>query len=106
MIFSSRVICWFSFHQILVKHGADVNAGINDRSPLHYAVQSEAADCVEELLKSGARADTPQVSCVASTCFILKRTTSRLKGSKNNALHKSILLRFYLSVRDYYLCFG
>lgn len=47
--------------KILIQKGAEVNAGITNRSPLHYAVQSLAADCVRELLEAGAIPNTPQV---------------------------------------------
>ncbi|PSN45985.1 Transient receptor potential channel pyrexia [Blattella germanica] len=45
----------------ILKAGADINAGLSGRSSLHYAVQSNAIDCVRELLKSGACPNTPQV---------------------------------------------
>lgn len=35
--------------------------GITGKSPLHYAVQSEAVDCVKALLEAGAIPNTPQV---------------------------------------------
>lgn len=47
--------------RLLLKAGADVNAGLAGRSALHYAVQSTAIDCVRELLKAGANPNTPQV---------------------------------------------
>ncbi|XP_075982691.1 transient receptor potential channel pyrexia isoform X2 [Anticarsia gemmatalis] len=47
--------------KVLIYFGADVNAGLSDRSPLHYAVLSHAPDVVKELLESGASPDTPQV---------------------------------------------
>lgn len=47
--------------KLLIEAEADVNAGLTIRSPLHYAVQSLAIDCVNELLKSGAIPNTPQV---------------------------------------------
>ncbi|XP_031337545.1 transient receptor potential channel pyrexia isoform X2 [Photinus pyralis] len=47
--------------KLLIRRGADVNAGITNKSPLHYAVQSLAADCVKELLEAGAIPNTPQV---------------------------------------------
>lgn len=45
----------------LLDFGADINAGLSEKSPLHYAVMSDAADVVQELLKAGACPDTPQV---------------------------------------------
>lgn len=54
------------FFQVLIAHGADVNAGLSDRSPLHYAVLSDAPEVVKELLEAGACPDTPQVGCLNS----------------------------------------
>ncbi|XP_076392292.1 transient receptor potential channel pyrexia isoform X2 [Megachile rotundata] len=45
----------------LLKSRADVNAGLSGKSPLYYAVLSNAADCVEALLQSGASPNNPQV---------------------------------------------
>lgn len=50
--------------QVLISHGADVNAGLTERSPLHYAVLSDAPEVVSELLNAGACPDTPQVCSV------------------------------------------
>lgn len=50
--------------QVLLANGADVNAGLTERSPLHYAVLSDAPEVVTVLLEAGACPDTPQV------CFI------------------------------------
>ncbi|CAH0594198.1 unnamed protein product [Chrysodeixis includens] len=47
--------------KVLIARGADVNAGLSERSPLHYAVLSDAPEVVRELLESGACPDTPQV---------------------------------------------
>ncbi|KAF5293936.1 hypothetical protein FQA39_LY13641 [Lamprigera yunnana] len=47
--------------KLLIRRGAEVNAGITNKSPLHYAVQSLAAECVKELLEAGAIPNTPQV---------------------------------------------
>lgn len=52
------------FLQVLIGHGADVNAGLAERSPLHYAVLSDAPEVVSELLDAGACPDTPQVRSV------------------------------------------
>lgn len=46
---------------MLIDHGADVNAGLSERSPLHYAVLSDAPEVVNALLDAGACPDTPQV---------------------------------------------
>lgn len=51
----------FFLFQVLLAHGADVNAGLSERSPLHYAVLSDAPEVVKELLEFGASPDTPQV---------------------------------------------
>ncbi|KAL4715914.1 hypothetical protein ACJJTC_013214 [Scirpophaga incertulas] len=45
----------------LLNHGADVNAGLSEKSPLHYAVLSDATEVVQVLLEAGACPDTPQV---------------------------------------------
>ncbi|XP_076637363.1 transient receptor potential channel pyrexia-like [Colletes latitarsis] len=45
----------------LIKSQADVNAGLFGKSPLYYAVLSNAADCVEALLQVGACPNNPQV---------------------------------------------
>ncbi|KAJ2953216.1 hypothetical protein O0L34_g793 [Tuta absoluta] len=47
--------------KVLIAYGADVNAGLSERSPLHYAVLSNAHDVVSALLEAGACPDTPQV---------------------------------------------
>ncbi|CAH1110875.1 unnamed protein product [Psylliodes chrysocephalus] len=50
--------------RILIRHGADVNAGLNtssNRSPLFFAVQSSAAECVKELLENNANPNTYQI---------------------------------------------
>ena len=36
--------------------------GIEKKSPLHYAVQKNAIECVLLLLQCGAEAETPQLS--------------------------------------------
>lgn len=62
---SARIVYkGLSWLQILLAFGADVNAGLNERSPLHYAVMSDAADVVDELLSAGASPDTPQVHTI------------------------------------------
>ncbi|XP_054010715.1 transient receptor potential channel pyrexia [Hylaeus anthracinus] len=45
----------------LIKSKADVNAGLPGKSPLYYAVLSNATDCVEALLEAGASPNNPQV---------------------------------------------
>lgn len=47
--------------QLLVKNGAQLNAGIEKRSALHFAVQKNAIRCVQLLLSYGANPNTPQV---------------------------------------------
>lgn len=49
------------FFQVLIAHGADVNAGLSERSALHYAVLSDAPEVVNALIDAGACPDTPQV---------------------------------------------
>lgn len=47
--------------QLLLRNGAQLNAGIEIRSALHYAVESNALKCVQTLLQYGASPNTPQV---------------------------------------------
>lgn len=47
--------------RLLIKFGANVDAGLPGRSPLHYAVLSNITECVEILLKAGACPNNPQV---------------------------------------------
>lgn len=47
--------------QCLISFGAEVNAGLSEKSPLHYAVLVDSCDCAEILLKSGASPNNPQV---------------------------------------------
>lgn len=47
--------------QLLLRRGAYVNAGIEQRSALHVAVEQKAINCVEWLLENGANPNTPQV---------------------------------------------
>nr|XP_023015945.1 transient receptor potential channel pyrexia [Leptinotarsa decemlineata] len=50
--------------KLLIDSGADVNAGLNNpsnKSPLYFAVQSNAVDCVRELLQRNATPNTQQV---------------------------------------------
>jgi ankyrin repeat protein len=65
--------------QVLLNSGADVNAGITQRSPLHYAVQSNAPDCVLELLIKGACPDTPQV-CMTNHNWISNLNIALILG--------------------------
>ncbi|XP_029048675.1 transient receptor potential channel pyrexia isoform X5 [Osmia bicornis bicornis] len=51
----------FASVKCLIKSRADVNAGLSGKSPLYYAVVSNAADCVEALLQAGASPNNPQV---------------------------------------------
>lgn len=51
----------FGIFQVLLAYGADVNAGLSERSPLHYAVLSDAPEVVKALVEAGACPDTPQV---------------------------------------------
>uniref|UniRef100_A0A0C9RWG5 Pyx_3 protein n=1 Tax=Fopius arisanus TaxID=64838 RepID=A0A0C9RWG5_9HYME len=47
--------------RLLVKYGGNVDIGLPGRTPLYYAVLSNAYVCVEVLLKSGACPNNPQV---------------------------------------------
>lgn len=47
--------------QLLLRNGAQLNAGIERRSPLHYAVERNHVKCVQTLLQYGANPNTPQV---------------------------------------------
>lgn len=58
---------FYLYLKVLIARGADVNAGLSERSPLHYAVLSDAPEVVRELLESGACPDTPQVRSVFDT---------------------------------------
>ncbi|ALC43922.1 pyx [Drosophila busckii] len=46
---------------LLLRRKANINIGIERRSGLHYAIDGNAVDCVETLLKYGADPNTPQV---------------------------------------------
>jgi len=46
---------------LLLRRKANINIGIERRSALHYAIDGNAVDCVETLLKYGADPNTPQV---------------------------------------------
>uniref|UniRef100_A0A1B0D517 SOCS box domain-containing protein n=1 Tax=Phlebotomus papatasi TaxID=29031 RepID=A0A1B0D517_PHLPP len=47
--------------QLLLRNGAQLNAGIERRSALHYAVERNIVHCVKTLLQYGANPNTPQV---------------------------------------------
>lgn len=47
--------------QLLLRRGANVNAGIERRSALHVAVEQRALRCAETLLRHKANPNTPQV---------------------------------------------
>lgn len=47
---------------LLIRSGAQVNAGIEKQSALHYAVQKNAIKCVNILLQYGANPNTPQIN--------------------------------------------
>ncbi|XP_059216048.1 transient receptor potential channel pyrexia [Stomoxys calcitrans] len=46
---------------LLLKRKAHINIGLEKRSALHFAIDRNAVDCVETLLKYGADPNTPQV---------------------------------------------
>lgn len=58
--------------KLLIQYGAHVNVGIERRSPLHYAVQNLAVDCVKELLEHNAIPNTPQVWLIYIINFFIK----------------------------------
>jgi ankyrin repeat protein len=74
--------------KMLIRHGADVNAGLNNKSPLHYAVQSAAVDCVKELLDNNAIPNTPQVSKIKC-----KTIACRMNGKNLSTYNKANQLR-------------
>lgn len=45
----------------MLRNGAQINSGIERKSPLHYAVQKNHLNCVQLLLQYGANPNTPQV---------------------------------------------
>lgn len=46
---------------LLMRNGAQANAGIEKRSALHYAVQKNAIKCVQLLLQYGSNPNPPQI---------------------------------------------
>ncbi|XP_055903474.1 transient receptor potential channel pyrexia [Eupeodes corollae] len=46
---------------LLLRRRAQINIGIEKRSALHFAIDRNAVECVETLLKYGANPNTPQV---------------------------------------------
>lgn len=52
--------CCVDSIRTLLENGADVDAGIDYRSALHVAVERNATECVELLLKNKANPNTPQ----------------------------------------------
>ncbi|KAH0568065.1 transient receptor potential channel pyrexia-like [Cotesia glomerata] len=74
----------------LIKSGGNVDAGLPGRTPLHYAVMSNAADCVEALLKAGASPNNPQV---------YTETPLHAAASLGAACSVSLLLHYGADVR-------
>lgn len=72
----------------LIKSRADVNAGLSGKSPLYYAVLSNAEDCVEALLQAGACPNNPQVLQVLFTIqfFHLHRINNGCVGLHRNTI--------------------
>ncbi|KZC06393.1 Transient receptor potential channel pyrexia [Dufourea novaeangliae] len=74
----------------LIKSGADVNAGLSGKSPLYYAVLSNAEDCVEALLNAGACPNNPQV---------YTETPLHVAASLGSVICTKLLLKYGADVR-------
>lgn len=87
---------------LLVRNGAQINAGIEKRSALHYAVQKNAIKCVQLLLNYGANPNPPQIyvetplhiAAEMGYIEVLKAlldksadVTSQMGAKRNTALH-------------------
>lgn len=88
--------------QLLIRNGAQANAGIEKRSALHYAVQKNAFKCVELLLQCGSNPNPPQVlvetplhiaaemgfvDCLKALLDNGADVTSQMGTKRNTALH-------------------
>ncbi|CAG9838316.1 unnamed protein product [Diabrotica balteata] len=74
--------------KILIKRGAGINAGLNSgnfRPPLYFAVQSNATECVKELLQNGA---------IPNTCQIFSETPLHVAAALGNSGVVELLLRY------------
>lgn len=87
---------------LLMKNGAQANAGIEKRSALHYAVQKNSIGCVNLLLQNGANPNPPQiyvetplhiaaemgfVECLKALLDAGADVTSQMGNKRNTALH-------------------
>lgn len=80
----------FSSVDYLIKSGANVDAGLPGRTPLHYAVLSNASKCVEALLKAKASPNNPQV---------YTETPLHVAASLGSDCNVSLLLHYGADVR-------
>jgi ankyrin repeat protein len=87
---------------LLMRNGAQPNAGIEKRSALHYAVQKNAVRCVHLLLNNGSNPNPPQifvetplhiaaemgfVECLKALLDAGADVTSQMGNKRNTALH-------------------
>lgn len=87
---------------LLVKAGAEVNAGIEKRSALHFAVQKNALKCVQLLLQYGCNPNSPQIYletplhiaaemgyavCLRALLNAGADVTAQMGNKRNTALH-------------------
>lgn len=87
---------------LLIRNGAQVNAGIEKRSALHYAVQKNAIRCVKLLLQHGSNPNPPQVyvetplhiaaemgyvDCMKALLDAGADVTAQMGNKRNTALH-------------------
>lgn len=79
--------------QLLLRRGANVNAGIERRSALHLAVEAGAVRCVETLLRHKANPNTPQV---------YTETPLHAAAARGDADCMALLLRHGADVRSQY----
>lgn len=87
---------------LLIRSGAQANAGIEKHSALHYAVQKNAIKCVQLLLQYGSNPNPPQifvetpihiaaemgfVECLKALLDAGADVTSQMGNKRNTALH-------------------
>lgn len=87
---------------LLIRNGAQANAGIEKRSALHFAVQKNAVKCVQLLLQYGANPNPPQiyvetplhiaaemgfVECLKALLDAAADVSSMMGNKRNTALH-------------------
>ncbi|XP_057651499.1 transient receptor potential channel pyrexia [Diorhabda carinulata] len=74
--------------KILLKKEANVNAGLSSgayKAPLYFAVQSNATDCVKELLENGA---------IPNPCQVFSETPLHVAASLGNSEIMKLLLQY------------